>query len=275
MLLTLRPHEVRFPDRCVRCSGAPDQTLVLETVRGVDALVMAVRRRMEVQAPLCSRCLGRHHSRRVMWHLGLLAALILLIVIPMAVSAGFAGGEPPPVVMALVLPLTLGWIWFWRNREQDLFHRWFSPVAITAWRIDSDEIDLSFKTEALWQDVGLLSGKLDRGALGRATSGKGYREAAMAQVPQQWSGPRERSASYWWLPGAFGLACFLGAGYVWWQAILAEEMGRPFRNHFLVVLLYNVGGTVAAVTPFIVIGVAGIALTLVLLARGIGVGGRR
>jgi hypothetical protein len=261
---TLQPGEVRFPDRCVACGGAPDRALRLEAFRGIDVLAVRWGNRVEIEAPICRRCLGRRYRRRTLWFVGTILAIIAVIAVPVAILRAVGGEDAVPFALPIVLPLALGALWLARNREGEIYDRLFSPVAIARFDRRAWIVDLEIRDTALWAEVGVLSGKLGREALGGG-GGAGYRQAAYAPVPVAWKGAGPRRVP-WWVPLIVGAVVAAGAAGFWLQAVDAEAAGRPVDDDWIILLLYRIGGKPGVVAPFVLI-VVGCVVGAVLLRR--------
>jgi hypothetical protein len=237
-LLTVRPAEVKFPARCVTCGGEPRAALTLEAFRGVDVLVVRSGRRYEVEAPFCTCCRARHRRGRVLWFAGLLAAVIGVVVAPVLLAQAVSP-DALRFGIAVTVPGSLLALWLARNREAELYHRLFSPVAIAGVNQHDGTVDLSFRRAELWAEVGVLNGQLSPAALGDGAPG--YRDPAWAPVAAAWTGPAPRRVPAWLAP-AVGLVFLAGAAFVWFDLSAAEQAGREIYENVVIVLLCELGG---------------------------------
>jgi hypothetical protein len=148
---------LRFPERCIFCGATPAGKIAIEVVRGLDVLVLAVRRRVAIEAPVCGSCGGRHGRRRVLWWAGIVAAIVLPLLALAAWSAEQGYREPPPAVYAPFLAWLLPLLWLSRNRELDLYHRWFTPVCIRRWKPGLSVLTVGFRDDAMASEVRRLT----------------------------------------------------------------------------------------------------------------------
>ena len=98
--------------------------------------------------------------------------------------------------MIALLPGCNAVLWWARNREDRLYHRWFSPAWVVSFDTTSGIARIGLHDARTRREVGVLSGVLDAS---EGAGEAGYREHA-APVPAPFSPParhgrRVRSAS--------------------------------------------------------------------------------
>jgi hypothetical protein len=199
--LELDPRQIVFPHRCLACGATPTTSYTLEATAGLDVLLFALRTCVPVEVPLCAPC-GRHKTwGRVGWFALILGSLLA----PWGAVIGLhaiLGDMAVAIFGAVLLPGTIGVLWWARNREDRLYHRWFSPAWIVAFDRTSCLAQLGLREARTRQEVGVLSGVLDASEFaGRP----GYREHG-GPVPAAFSSssPPARPIP-WWAVLVFGL----------------------------------------------------------------------
>jgi hypothetical protein len=241
--LDLDARAVTLPARCLECGATPTAFYTLEAKDMVDYLVVAHGVCEEIKVPLCARC-----DRRKTWgRIGWFTLIVGAIVAACGVVAGFTSALDDPDVarvgLVAIMPFSLGVLWWGRNREDRVYHRWFSPVWVIAFDKASVVARLGFREARTRREVGVLSGVLDAGELAGQV---GYRAHAPLPVPYE---PRGRPFP-WWGFLVLGIGT-IGAG-----------VGKYLEPGYLVL-------KIAALVLGIVVGLAFIAIGVRLrLARG-------
>jgi hypothetical protein len=198
--LDLDPRQIVFPHRCLACGAPPTTSYTLEAKAGLDVILFALRHSVPVDVPLCAAC-GRHKTwGRVGWFALILGGLVGACgaVVPLRAI----GGEMALAIVGgiVLLPGTFGTLWWARNREDRLYHRWFSPAWIVAFDPSSYVARLGLRDARTRQEVGVLSGVLDAS---EAPGQIGYRKHG-GPVAVAFSSPPPRPIPGWAVV-AFGL----------------------------------------------------------------------
>jgi hypothetical protein len=257
--LDLDPRHVTFPNRCLACGAAPTTSYTLEA-KSLHIPFIAQASSADVEVPLCTACDRRKTGGRVGWFVSiLLGVLVTCACVAPVCEDALHMPILVPFAAAILVPSLLGVLWWTMNREDRLYHRWFSPV----WVVDFDKASyiarLAFKDPRTRREVGVLSGVLHRS---EDAGEVGYREHS-GPLPVPFTAP-PRSFPFWVLVPV-GLLC-MGAAIVQYEELAEMENTRHSAHlHTLVALLYEVGGktTVLAVlvTVSLIVVVAGIVLT--------------
>jgi hypothetical protein len=195
--LDLDPGRIVFPHRCMECGATPATSYTLEALAGLDVLLFAYRTRIPVEVPLCAPCARRKTWGRVGWF-----ALILVgLFAPLSTVAALRdilGDMGLALAGVVVLPATLAIAWWARNREDRLYHRWFSPAWIVTFDPSSGIARLGLRDARTRQEVGVLSGVLDPSEV---ASPAGYREHGGPEPVPFASPAAAASTPGWAIPG--------------------------------------------------------------------------
>jgi hypothetical protein len=105
--VTLPIVSVAFEDICVRTGEPSVTTIAVEVEHGVDLVLVAFKRALVVELPVCARVKRRHAV--VFWSSS--AVAIALIVLLIGVAALTSQDEPVWVVLPVLVAL-----WWGRNR---------------------------------------------------------------------------------------------------------------------------------------------------------------
>jgi hypothetical protein len=246
--LRLTASQVRFPARCATCGATPVRHITLESSRIVATRASVDQKTCQVMMPACAPCWAARLRRRVLWFLALGFSLALLMAL--AIGVGDTLGKDARGIMAVVLIVAVvAGIGLIRIREQEAFQRVLSPICLRRYDPRAGLVDLCFRDAALADDVALLSGLRDQAQVAAT-----YREPAAAPLPKAWDGPTKRPLP-WWSALVIGVMMFV-VGAVEFVQLVRFETGRSYSTHFMIVLIYKLGGKYTVLGLFVFAGLA-------------------
>jgi hypothetical protein len=257
--LDLDPRRAVFPRRCVACGAAPTTAYTLELRGGLDLLVFAMQTCVDLEVPLCTRCGRRNTWRRAGWVAATLVVVVAVCSVVPILQMLFpeAHGVIAFVGAAVLFPGSFAALWWARNREDWLYHQWFSPIWVVAFDRTSMSARLGFHDASTWRDVGVLSGVLPPS---EGAEESGYRDHA-APIPAPFA-PAEPPLA-WWPPVLLGLGVIAG-GVADFLGLLGPHRRSSGLTQVLNDLLDALVGPTGALVLWLVVGLVFVALGFLL-----------